>query len=98
MAMVADVDAANIAVHLDSYHMNIEEDAMALAVAACGDKLGCEPGWARFALPAMRPASHSMHGCCTAASACCAAAVSGHSVPSSALCTESWGCTCVCLL
>ncbi len=40
--MVADVGAPNIAVHLDSYHMNIEEDAMALAVAACGDKLGCE--------------------------------------------------------
>ena len=57
MAMVADVNAPNIAVHLDSYHMNIEEDAMALAVAACGDKLGCEPGWAGSALLAMQSAS-----------------------------------------
>ena len=43
MEMVADVGAPNVVVHLDSYHMNIEEDSMAKAVDACGDKLGCCP-------------------------------------------------------
>ncbi|KAK9824976.1 hypothetical protein WJX81_002463 [Elliptochloris bilobata] len=40
MEMLADVGAGNVVVHLDSYHMNIEEDSMALAVDVCGDKLG----------------------------------------------------------
>ena len=43
MEMVADVGAPNVVVHLDSYHMNIEEDSMAKAVDACGDKLGYRP-------------------------------------------------------
>ncbi len=41
MDMLADVGADNVAVHLDTYHMNIEERSMAAAVAACGDRLGC---------------------------------------------------------
>ena len=41
MELVSAVGAANVAVHLDSYHMNIEEDSMAQAVAVCRDRLGC---------------------------------------------------------
>ena len=53
MEMVADVGAPNVVVHLDSYHMNIEEDSMAKAVDACGDKLGCCPAeQAQHMLPA----------------------------------------------
>lgn len=40
MEFIADVDEANVLVHLDSYHMHIEENSMAAAVATCGDKLG----------------------------------------------------------
>ena len=40
MALVDDIGAANVAVHLDTYHMNIEEVSMAAAVRACGSKLG----------------------------------------------------------
>lgn len=35
-----DVGASNVFVHLDSYHMNIEEDSMEQAVLDAGDKLG----------------------------------------------------------
>lgn len=33
----------NVKVHLDSYHMNIEENSMHEAVATCGESLGCAP-------------------------------------------------------
>lgn len=39
--MLADINEPNVVVHLDTYHMNIEETSMADAVATCGDKLGC---------------------------------------------------------
>ena len=42
MELLADVDAAALRVHLDTYHMNIEEFSMADAVRTCGDKLGCD--------------------------------------------------------
>lgn len=38
--MVSDIGRPNIFVHLDSYHMNIEEDSMESAVRTCADKLG----------------------------------------------------------
>ncbi len=41
MALLADIDRPNVKVHLDTYHMNIEEASMASAVRTCGDKLGC---------------------------------------------------------
>lgn len=41
MELLADIDRPNVAVHLDTYHMNIEERSMQDAIAACGDKLGC---------------------------------------------------------
>lgn len=41
MELLADVDSPALKVHLDSYHMNIEEFSMAEAVKTCGDKLGC---------------------------------------------------------
>ncbi len=34
------VGAPNVKVHLDSYHMNIEEDDLAAPILACGDRLG----------------------------------------------------------
>ncbi|KAK9790359.1 hypothetical protein WJX73_006466 [Symbiochloris irregularis] len=40
MDMVADVGADNVVVHLDTYHMNIEEASVQRAVKLCGDKLG----------------------------------------------------------
>lgn len=43
MALLADVNRDNVVVHLDSYHMNIEEFSMESAVEICGDKLGCGP-------------------------------------------------------
>ena len=43
MEMLADIDRPNVAVHLDTYHMNLEERSMQAAVDACGDKLGCAP-------------------------------------------------------
>lgn len=39
MDLVGDVGAPNVVVHLDSYHVNIEERSMEAAVAVCGDKL-----------------------------------------------------------
>lgn len=35
-----DVGASNLVVHLDTYHMNIEEGRMDLPVQTCGDRLG----------------------------------------------------------
>lgn len=41
MQILADVNRSNMTVHLDSYHMNIEENSMEEAVKVCGDSLGC---------------------------------------------------------
>lgn len=38
--LVDEIGSENIKVHLDTYHMNIEEDSMRDAVLACGDRLG----------------------------------------------------------
>ena len=35
-----DINRPNAFVHLDTYHMNIEEDGMEAAVLECGDRLG----------------------------------------------------------
>jgi len=40
MAFVNDVDEPNVKIHLDTYHMNIEEDGMVEGVLAAGDRLG----------------------------------------------------------
>ena len=40
MEIIAATGADNIVVHLDSYHMNIEEGDFAAAIEACGKKLG----------------------------------------------------------
>lgn len=40
MGLLAEVDHPGVMVHLDSYHMNIEENSAGEAVQACGDKLG----------------------------------------------------------
>lgn len=40
MQMLTDINATNVVIHLDSYHMNIEEESMETAVQTCGDKLG----------------------------------------------------------
>lgn len=37
---IAEVGAPNVKVHLDTYHMNIEEAGLAAPVRACGDRLG----------------------------------------------------------
>jgi D-psicose/D-tagatose/L-ribulose 3-epimerase len=39
LAFIAEVDEPNVGVHLDTYHMNIEEDDMFGPVRRCGDKL-----------------------------------------------------------
>lgn len=39
--IVEDIGLDNVTIHLDTYHMNIEENSMEQAVAAAGDKLGC---------------------------------------------------------
>jgi hypothetical protein len=41
--MIGDVGMDNVKVHLDTYHMNIEENSMEQAVLTAGDKLGCAP-------------------------------------------------------
>jgi D-psicose/D-tagatose/L-ribulose 3-epimerase len=41
MELLADINRSNVFVHLDSYHMNIEENSMREAVNVCGDSLGC---------------------------------------------------------
>jgi hypothetical protein len=40
MAFLDDVNEPNVKVHLDSYHMNIEERSLRQAVLTCRDKLG----------------------------------------------------------
>lgn len=40
LALVDDIGARNVVVHLDTYHMNIEEPDFATPVARCGDRLG----------------------------------------------------------
>jgi D-psicose/D-tagatose/L-ribulose 3-epimerase len=40
LALIDEIGADNIVVHLDSYHMNIEEGPPAEVIAACGPKLG----------------------------------------------------------
>ncbi len=39
LALVAEIGEPGVGVHLDTYHMNIEEDDMASPVRLCGDKL-----------------------------------------------------------
>lgn len=40
MELLAEIDHPGVIVHLDSYHMNIEENSAREAVQVCGDKLG----------------------------------------------------------
>jgi D-psicose/D-tagatose/L-ribulose 3-epimerase len=40
LAFLAEVGAPNATVHLDTYHMNIEEPGMAEAIQTCGEHLG----------------------------------------------------------
>lgn len=40
MELISEANHPNIYVHLDSYHMNIEEPSMEMAVRLCGDRLG----------------------------------------------------------
>ena len=40
MGYLSDVGAPNLYVHLDTYHMNIEESGLRQAVLTCGDRLG----------------------------------------------------------
>lgn len=40
LELIAEVDADNVVVHLDTYHMNIEESDFRTPVLACGDRLG----------------------------------------------------------
>lgn len=40
MDLIEDVGAGNLVIHLDAYHMHIEEGDMARPVAVCGDRLG----------------------------------------------------------
>jgi D-psicose/D-tagatose/L-ribulose 3-epimerase len=40
LAFITDVDRPNVYVHLDTYHMNIEEPDMVSPVLRCGDRLG----------------------------------------------------------
>lgn len=40
LELIADVGADNLVVHLDTYHMNIEESDFATPVLACGSRLG----------------------------------------------------------
>jgi D-psicose/D-tagatose/L-ribulose 3-epimerase len=40
LRFVEDVGMPNVKVHLDTFHMNIEEDDLGAAIRACGDRLG----------------------------------------------------------
>jgi D-psicose/D-tagatose/L-ribulose 3-epimerase len=40
LAIMDEIDRPNVRVHLDTYHMNIEESDMVTPVLACGDRLG----------------------------------------------------------
>jgi hypothetical protein len=51
MELLADVNHSNVLVHLDSYHMNIEENSMQEAVDVCGNSLGCAAACAAALVP-----------------------------------------------
>lgn len=38
--LIGDIGMDNVTIHLDTYHMNIEENSMEQAIQAAGDKLG----------------------------------------------------------
>lgn len=40
LRLADDIGADNIVIHLDTYHMNIEEDDLVTPVRDCGDRLG----------------------------------------------------------
>jgi D-psicose/D-tagatose/L-ribulose 3-epimerase len=40
LALIGELGAENVVVHLDTYHMNIEEEGFLQPVLACGQKLG----------------------------------------------------------
>lgn len=40
LELIDEIDAPNVKVHLDTYHMNIEEQDFVRPVLACGDRLG----------------------------------------------------------
>ena len=40
LALLAEIDRPNVALHLDTYHMNIEESSLSNAIRLAGDKLG----------------------------------------------------------
>jgi len=40
LGMISEIGRDNVFVHLDSFHMNIEEPSQAGAIRACGDRLG----------------------------------------------------------
>lgn len=40
LEFIDDIGADNVTVHLDSYHMNIEDGDLAGAIEACGDRIG----------------------------------------------------------
>jgi D-psicose/D-tagatose/L-ribulose 3-epimerase len=40
LALIDEIGADNVKVHLDSYHMNIEEANFSAPIVACGDRLG----------------------------------------------------------
>ena len=40
LRLADDIGADNVVIHLDTYHMNIEEDGFALPVDLAGDRLG----------------------------------------------------------
>ena len=52
-AMIDDVGMDNVTIHLDTYHMNIEENSMEAAIKDAEDKLGGEPSQS---LSAIQPA------------------------------------------
>jgi len=41
--LIGDIGMDNVTIHLDTYHMNIEENSMEQAIQAAGDKLGYLP-------------------------------------------------------
>ena len=49
-AMIDDVGMDNVTIHLDTYHMNIEENSMEAAIKDAEDKLGWEPSQHLFAV------------------------------------------------
>ena len=38
--LIGDIGLDNVTIHLDTYHMNIEENSMEQAIQAAGEKLG----------------------------------------------------------